>query len=165
MSNDSRPSPVRGPTPPGPCVMVVDDDPGVLGMLDESLRREGFSVRLAATGPEAIRIYRRFRRNIDVVLMDVNMPALDGPATLRALRAIEPDVRCCFMSGNLGEYREADLIRLGATNVIGKPFCMNEVIRVLSAAPRRGAADPPAIPSLAESGVIDESRNKAGARP
>lgn len=129
-------------------------------MLDESLRREGFSVRLAATGQDAIRLYRRFRRNIDVVLMDVNMPALDGPATLRALRAIEPDVRCCFMSGSLGEYREADLIRLGATNVIGKPFCMNEVLRVLLAAPRRAAA-----PSLAESGDIDESRNGAGARP
>jgi CheY-like chemotaxis protein len=112
-------------------VLVVDDDDGVRGMLDEWLRSQGFSVWLAATGQEALRLYRHHQEVIDVVLMDVCMPGLDGPRTLVRLKTMEPQVRCCFMSGNLGKYREAELIGLGAAKVIAKPFCLDEVARVL----------------------------------
>jgi DNA-binding NarL/FixJ family response regulator len=59
---------------------------------------------------------------IDVVLMDVQMPGLYGPQTFTLLREIDPHVRCVFMSGNTGRYSAEELIALGASRVLSKPF-------------------------------------------
>src|SRR5690349_11978266 len=75
-------------------VLVVDDQEGVRGVLGAMLRQEGFAVWLAADGWEAIDLYRSRRAAIDLVLLDVRMPGLDGPATLAALRGLDPRVRC-----------------------------------------------------------------------
>jgi CheY-like chemotaxis protein len=102
-------------------VLVVDDQEGVRGVLELMLRQEGFAVWLAADGWEAIDLYRSRRAAIDLVLLDVRMPGLDGPATLTALRGLNPQVRCCFLSGDLGGYAEGELRDLGAA-VLPKPF-------------------------------------------
>jgi DNA-binding response OmpR family regulator len=65
--------------------------------------------------------------------MDVRMPGRDGPATLAALRAQDPQVRCCFMSGDLGEHTEDGLRALGTGEVLRKPFTTAEAARVLRA--------------------------------
>jgi CheY-like chemotaxis protein len=118
--------------PPADCrILVVDDDDGVLRFLAAGLPREGFAVSLAANGREAADLLRACRPAIDVVLMDVCMPGRDGPETLAALREQDPQVRCCFMSGDLGEHTEDGLRRLGTGEVLRKPFTAAEAGRVL----------------------------------
>jgi DNA-binding NarL/FixJ family response regulator len=63
--------------------------------------------------------------------MDVQMPESDGPATLAALREQDPQVRCCFMSGDLGDHTEDGLRRLGTGEVLHKPFSAADAGRVL----------------------------------
>lgn len=125
----------RAPTPEGIGsglgLMVVDDDAGVRNMLDEWLRHQGFAVWLAATGEDAVDLYRRRREAIDLVLMDVRMPDLDGPQTLAELRAINPGLRCCFMSGGLGDHTRAELISGSETSFIRKPFQLDELVQAL----------------------------------
>src|SRR5262245_41951995 len=79
-------------------VLVVDDDPGVRACLRACLEHAGFVVWQAGRGEEAIDLCRAHGTAIDVVLLDVHMPGLDGPATLRRLRAIKPALRSFFMS-------------------------------------------------------------------
>ena len=113
-------------------VLVVEDEPAVLRMLDFALRCHGFLVRAASGGGAAVGLYERHRGTVDVVLLDVRMPGMDGPRTLAALRRIDPGVRCVFMSGNTGEYRAEQLLALGAARVLPKPFSsIDEVVRVL----------------------------------
>jgi DNA-binding response OmpR family regulator len=112
-------------------LMIVDDDAGVRNMLDEWLRHQGFAVWLAATGEDALDVYRRRPEAIDVVLMDVRMPDLDGPQTLAGLRAINPRLPCCFMSGGLGEHTHAELLNGGSTSFIRKPFELDELVQSL----------------------------------
>ena len=107
----------RPVAPRGPEILVVEDEPWVLRMLDVALRQDGFAVRLAGSGTEAIDVYRRHRRAISLVLLDVQMPGLDGPRTLAALRKLDPHVRSCFMSGHAGMYSTEDLLALGAARV------------------------------------------------
>ena len=114
-------------------ILVVDDDDGVRRFLAAGLPREGFDVWLAANGREAADLLRACRPAIDVVLMDVRMPGRDGPETLAALREQDPQVRCCFMSGDLGGHTEDGLRRLGTGAVLRKPFTMAEAGRVLRA--------------------------------
>jgi CheY-like chemotaxis protein len=126
---DSPKAPLRAPSKPG--ILVVDDEECVRGTLNLALRPQGFAVWLAANGPEALELYRHHRETIDAVLLDVRMPGLDGPQTLAGLKELNPQVRCCFMSGDLGSYTEERLRNLGAAAVLLKPFRLPEVTQVL----------------------------------
>jgi CheY-like chemotaxis protein len=103
-------------------ILVVDDEPSVRKLLAAVLRQAGFSVRVAASGEEAVGLYGQHRDDIDLVLLDVRMDAMSGPDTFAALRRIEPRVRCCFMSGHAGDYSANELLALGARHVFSKPF-------------------------------------------
>jgi len=112
-------------------ILVVDDEDYVRDVLDVGLRQRGFAVWLAASGREAIDAYGCHRQDIDVVLMDVRMPRVDGPRTLAALQELNPKIRCCFMTGDLGSYTEEGLRGLGAATVLTKPFRLAEVAQLL----------------------------------
>jgi CheY-like chemotaxis protein len=113
-----------------PVVLVVDDNESVRSVLNVALQRQGFDVWLASTGEEALDIFRH-QQGIDLVLMDVRMPGLDGPETLEALRLLNPDIPCCFMTGDSGCYRHEELRRRGAACVFAKPFSLAEISQCL----------------------------------
>jgi CheY-like chemotaxis protein len=108
-------------------VLIVDDDEGMRAVLDIWLREHGCSVWLSSTGHEAVDLYLQHWHQIDAVLLDVNMAGMDGPQTLIALRRINPQVCCCFMSARLDGYTEADLLALGAREVVRKPFRLMDI--------------------------------------
>jgi CheY-like chemotaxis protein len=115
-----------------PEILVVDDDANVRNFLKLRLEADGFSVRLAEDGQQAILVFRDNLKTIDVVLTDVNMPVRDGPTTLAALQELDQEVRCCFMSGDLRKYSVDQLLDLGAAHVFPKPFPSTaELVKVL----------------------------------
>jgi CheY-like chemotaxis protein len=113
-------------------ILVVDDEPAIRRLLQTALRQHGFfAVWTAADGRQAVEIYRRHRQDIGLVLLDVQMPVLDGPRTLAVLQRINPQVCCCFMSGHTGAYTEAELQERGGLYVFAKPFRLTQIITVL----------------------------------
>ena len=88
-------------------------------------------MRLAASGHEALTVYREYSATIDVALLDVNLPGMDGPETLAALRELNPAIRCCFMTGQTGRNALQTLRHSGAVAVFTKPFGLAEVAAVL----------------------------------
>ena len=108
--------------PQKPILLVVEDEAAVLKLMEVALRHYGFAVRLAASGQEAIDLYQRYHQTIALVLLDVQMPDLDGPETLAALQNINPGVRFCFISGHTGKYDAEELRAMGAAHVFQKPF-------------------------------------------
>lgn len=110
--------------PRRPGVLLVDDEPFIRDVVSLALRRVGFAVLTAASGGEAVELFRSHREDVDVVLLDMVMPGLDGAATLAELEQVSPDVRCCLMSGGATpEDAQGRCIR--------KPFQMAELVRVL----------------------------------
>lgn len=112
-------------------ILVVDDEMMVRGLLEIWLRKLGFAVWLAASGPEAVAIYQYHHETIDLVLLDVRIPIMDGPQTLVALQETNPRVCSCFMSGDIGHYTVDHLRELGAGAFLPKPFRLSEVAQVL----------------------------------
>ena len=112
-------------------VLVVDDSPtmadAVSALLTDDPRIE--VVGRANTGSRAVTLARLLRP--DVITMDLLMPDLDGPWTLVALHQINPQVRCCFMSGNTGTYDVELLLRMGAAAVLQKPFSLAKVAQIV----------------------------------
>ena len=81
--------------PPGhnELVLVVDDAERILNLVQQMLKRFGYRVLLATNGVEAVSLYARRQKEIDLVITDMVMPIMDGPATIIALKAINPNVK------------------------------------------------------------------------
>jgi CheY-like chemotaxis protein len=105
-----------------PVVLAADDDPGVLQFLGFAFRQWRVPHLLAESGAEAVALFHRHRADVALVLLDVRMPGLDGPAALAAMRALDPAVRCVFMTADPHPYTDADLLALGVAGVLAKPF-------------------------------------------
>jgi CheY-like chemotaxis protein len=125
-----------------PGILVVDDQKYMRDMLAIALRQRGFSVWLASDGWEALDLYQDHCKFVDMILMDVRMPGLDGLRTLRELRQVDPDVRCCFMSGDLGGHDERALRAIGASAVFHKPVHLDDLFLMLSKLDVRTGATP-----------------------
>ena len=104
-------------------VLLVDDDPNIRTIAQMSLSVVGgLTVTLVSSGAEALSVAARLMP--DVILLDVMMPEMDGPATLHALRQ-EPSltrVPVIFLTGEAQSAEHARLLSLGAQGVIPKPF-------------------------------------------
>ncbi len=112
-------------------VLVVDDDRAIRHMVQWGLEHDGFDVWVAASGREAIDLYRTHQKSIAVVLLDVRMPELDGPHTLDALRELNGEVPACFMSGDTCGYEPNELAGRGASRFIAKPFLLDNLAETL----------------------------------
>jgi CheY-like chemotaxis protein len=115
-------------------LLVVDDDETVRESVAAILDSGGHQIILARDGQEAMQKYRARADQIDLVLMDVIMPKLDGIAAARAIRAAHPSARIILMSGCLEQVPpEADAF-------LPKPFRSRELFEAVQrvlAAPRR----------------------------
>jgi DNA-binding NtrC family response regulator len=98
-------------------VLVVDNNEAVGAFIEVALRRHGFTVVVANSGRAALDLFRE--KPIDIVLMDVKMPDLTGPETLKMLQSIRPDVACFFMTASSPLEKEH---LGGAIDVFEKPF-------------------------------------------
>jgi DNA-binding NtrC family response regulator len=121
----------RQPSAAPPGVLVADDDEHVRFLLGLALRQAGFDPLLAADGRKAVELFLRHRDKVQVVLLDVKMPGLDGPGALAQIRQIAPQVRCCFMTGHAAHYGADNLLALGAARVFDKPFDLDDLIETL----------------------------------
>jgi CheY-like chemotaxis protein len=121
------------PPPPGPAaVLVADDSDHVRALLGLALSKKGLMPYLAATGHEAVEQFLRHQDEVGAVLLDVNMPGLDGPGALAQIRDADPAVPCCFMTGNPEPYDAEGLMALGAVCLFAKPFRLEEVLQVVA---------------------------------
>ena len=115
---------------PGGTVLLVEDDPEVRSLFSAFLRDGGYDVVEAADGQEALETFDRQADTIDVVMTDVVMPNVSGPALASALRARRPNVRVLYVSG----YTEQ--LELGGpepnTTHLAKPVTRGALLKHLS---------------------------------
>jgi CheY-like chemotaxis protein len=116
-----------------PGILIVDDLGLILSLLKLELEPRGFRVWLGMDGKDAIDVYSKHGPQIDVVLLDVRMPGLDGLQTLAALQEMDPEVLACFMTGDSGTYTETELLARGAAQVFIKPFYPSDIADSLQA--------------------------------
>ena len=87
---------------------------------------------LAQDGKEAIEIYQVHKERITVVILDVVMPVMDGPACFYSLRSINPEVRIVLMSGYAPTDQIKNMISLGVSGFLQKPFNQSDLIHVIN---------------------------------
>jgi len=103
-----------------PCLLVVDDDPLVAGMLGEALREWGYEVLVARNGREGLDVVGH--RPVDGILVDMQMPIMDGRTMLDELRWLGYQMPVLMMSGGSDERALRQLLQEGAQGFFVKPF-------------------------------------------
>ena len=101
-------------------ILVVDDEPGVLGLTATVLSRHGYDVIRASDGLSALRACEECQKAIHLALLDIVMPGMTGPELLVELQSLHPKIEVLFMSG----YQPGNITlpALGPCRFIAKPF-------------------------------------------
>ena len=131
-------------------VLVVDDEPQIRRALRTSLGAHGHEVRTVPNGEEAI--VAAAEEPLDLVLLDLGLPDLDGTEVLRRIRSFS-DVPIIVLSVRDRQADKVDALDAGADDYVTKPFGVEEVLARLRAAIRRSQAGEFAPPTLEFDGV------------
>lgn len=131
----------------GSTILLVEDDPTLRSTLAFNLTREGYRVLAADNGVTAIDIVAERGDNLDLIILDVMLPRLNGFQVLRAVRR-DYNIPVLMLSARGEEQDKVDGLELGADDYVVKPFALRELLARVRAAVRRravAAAKPPGV--------------------
>jgi two-component system, OmpR family, alkaline phosphatase synthesis response regulator PhoP len=149
MSHTANTGPAR--------ILVVDDDPDILELLSYNLKKEGYEVREAGNGKEALKLAPGFRP--DLILLDVMMPEMDGITTCQEMRRI-PSLKqsyIIFLTARIEEYSEIAGFSAGADDYITKPIKPGALLSRIQAIMKRRGPDTPRTNITSGNLVIDKT--------
>jgi PAS domain S-box-containing protein len=140
------PSPVESPQPPvtsgAETVLLVEDEPALRDLIKIALTRSGFTVLAAPSPADALTLSRGHTGALHLLLTDVIMPGMDGPALAKQVKKERPDIKVLFMSGYATNFIMHDGVVDPGTNFLEKPFhprtLLSKVREVLDGGPRSG---------------------------
>ena len=116
----------------GELILVVDDEAPVREIARQILVSYGYSVIVAGDGTEALARYVERRSEVRLVITDMMMPHMDGAATIRALRRLDPSVRIVASSGLVARGQSMEAIDLGVDAILSKPYTADTLLRTIS---------------------------------
>ena len=116
-------------------ILIVDDEPGVRAALSGVLRDEGYDVEAVESGEQCLD--RVLRDIVDVIVLDVWLPGIDGLATLDRLRQMKVDSKVVMISGHGNIESAVKAIKLGAFDFVEKPLSLEKTVLVIRNALRQ----------------------------
>lgn len=117
-------------------VLLVDDEVSFVETFSERLELRNFEISKAFSGEEALRILEE-NQNVEVVILDVKMPGMDGIETLTAIKRKNPLVEVMMLSGHADVESAIEGMKQGAYDYLMKPVDMDQIITKVTAAARK----------------------------
>ncbi len=132
-------------------ILVVEDEESFSDPLSYLLRKEGYDVSVAATGPEALEEFDR--AGADLVLLDLMLPGLSGTEVCRQLR-LRSNVPVIMLTAKDGEIDKVVGLEIGADDYVTKPYSSRELLARIKAVLRRGGEPGDLLPPTLEAGLV-----------
>ena len=111
--------------------LLVDDEPLVLDLAETLLARCVYQVIRAENGEQALAVMAARAAEVQLVILDLNMPGMGGHSCLEVLAADYPEVPVLLASGYSANGSPHDTLAAGAAGFIGKPYQLRELLRVV----------------------------------
>lgn len=122
----------------GELILVVDDEESICQLAVRTLKKYGYNVLTAASGPEAIALFSSRLGEVALVLMDMMMPVMDGPATAATLRAMDPKLKIVGATGLGTDANLAKANQAGMKHLIAKPYAADVLLQKIHQVLREG---------------------------
>jgi CheY-like chemotaxis protein len=106
-------------------ILCVDDEPGVLSVLSEMITESGYDCDVAQDGLEALEKLKQ--TSFSIVITDLEMPRMNGMDLIREITKEYPELDSIAITAYNNKYQYTDLIEIGASDFITKPFHINEL--------------------------------------
>jgi two-component system, cell cycle sensor histidine kinase and response regulator CckA len=120
--NDNASSALKDKT-----VLLIDDEKLVIEIGELMLRRLGHKVFKANSGFEAVKIFEEYQSQIDLVIMDMYMPEMNGQELTDKLRKIDQKIKVLLSSGGLADLEEREILDRGFDGFIRKPYSIDSL--------------------------------------
>jgi two-component system OmpR family response regulator len=121
-------------------LLVVEDDANAAEFVCKGLRQEGFAVEHVAAGPDAL--HMALSEPFDLIVLDRNIPGVDGLSVLKALRAAQNETPVIILSALAHADERVNGLRAGADDYLGKPYTFSELhLRIENLLKRRAGKD------------------------
>ncbi|MBL1174948.1 ATP-binding response regulator [Pantanalinema sp. GBBB05] len=121
----------------GETVLIVDDEAAICEIVQNSLEAHGYQTLTARDGVEAISLYMQHLPEIDVVIVDMMMPSMDGALAIRTLKEINPQVRIVAVSGLVTSEICSDATDHDVLAFLPKPFTIKDLLTTINAVIKR----------------------------
>ncbi|MCG8470804.1 MAG: response regulator [Desulfobacterales bacterium] len=108
-------------------VLLVDDEGLILDVGNQMLEKIGMAVTTASSGHEAVKVFEANAAQIDLVILDLIMPGIDGIDTFHLLRAVDPYIKVLIASGYRKDQRVELFLKERHTGFIKKPFSLSQL--------------------------------------
>jgi DNA-binding response OmpR family regulator len=128
---------------PKACILVVDDEDTILRLLQKHLERHGYDVLVAEDGETALRILAEDGERIDLVILDMIMPQMNGLSVLTELRRELPELPVLVASGYNQDIDRARAESFGVQGFLGKPFSLRDLMALVRSTLADSADIPP----------------------
>ena len=115
----------------GELIMVVEDESMLLDLVSDVLKGQGFEVLLAPNGKQAVELFKEQGQEVALVILDMIMPEMDGPATFNALRSMNPSLKVLISSGFSQDSSVQKLLNNGAAGFVAKPYQTEDLLRAI----------------------------------
>jgi len=110
-------------------ILIVDDEPDILDIGQNTLEQFGYTVLMARSGEEAVEIYSRQGNHIDLVILDLGMPGMGGEKCLQELLRMNPSVKVLIASGYAATQTVQGILEAGATGFMAKPYRLEDMLK------------------------------------
>ncbi len=120
-----------------PKVLIVDDEEALRFLLASELEAEGFEVRSAGDGDEAIDIVRKKveqKDRFDVILLDIKMPKVDGFEVLKFVKVNAPETKIIMLTAYADVKNAIESLRQGASDFVSKPYDLDDILTSINRA-------------------------------
>ena len=130
-TNPEKPSSTKQGSNCRGTVLVVENEQLMLGLIERVFLQHGYQVLAAADGEEAIEVYRLHKLEIDVVMLDVGLPKVNGVDVLYKMKSENPHVRVIIVSGFLAPELRTKMQQAGVQHFIDKPYMVDQVLETI----------------------------------
>lgn len=114
-------------------LLLVDDDPCITAPMAERMAIRGFRVVVAGSGAEALGLLEK-NSDMDVVVLDIRMPGMDGIETLHEIKKNYPLLGVIILTGHASVRTSVEAIKSGALEYLEKPYDIEQLVAILTAA-------------------------------
>jgi two-component system, cell cycle sensor histidine kinase and response regulator CckA len=115
----------------GELILVVDDEPSILEVTKATLETYNYQVLTANNGIEAIALYAQNQAAIELVIMDIMMPSMDGKTAIQILKTINPEAKIIAVSGLVSDPEIVAEINGSINAFVAKPYSNNDLLKAI----------------------------------